>query len=325
MRVLAGDIGGTNARLAIIEIDEGGVQLLHQRSFVSRDFPGLAPIVHAFLADQTDLPTRACFGVACPVLDGMCRATNLPWAIDIASLRTEVNLPHVALINDLRAAAYGVPRLGPSDFAAIQAGEPKEHGTMAIIAAGTGLGEAFLSWNGDDYRVHGSEGGHVSVAARTELQWGLVKWLARRFGHVSCERVLSGPGLVNVYQYLAESGVVAEQAAVRAEMEHQDPAAVIGQHAIAGTDPLSEQALDLFATMFGAEAGNLALAVMATGGVYVAGGVAPHILPKLQDGTFITAFRDKGRLSDVVARVPVHVIVNPHVGLIGAAAAALHQ
>jgi glucokinase len=324
MRVLAGDIGGTNARLAMVDIDVKAVRLLHERRFASRDFPGLAPIVRAFLADVADEPSRACFGIACPVVSGRCSATNLPWTIDVPSLAAEIGIPRTTVINDFHAVGYGVQRLSPADLVALQAGEPDERGVIALIGAGTGLGEAFLTWSGDGYRVHDSEGGHASFSARNDLEWGLLRALGSRLGHVSCERVLSGPGLVSIYRYLLASGCAEEQARVRTEMESDDPAAVIGRHALAGTDPLSTRALDIFASVYGAQAGNFALTVMATGGVYVAGGIAPRVVSRLRDGTFITAFRDKGRLSDVLARVPVHVIINPHVGLIGAAAVALH-
>lgn len=324
MRVLAGDIGGTNLRLAIVDIDIETVQVLHERRFASKEFSGLAAAVQAFLADVADEPGRACFGIACPVVNGTCTATNLGWTIDVASLAAEIGIPRTRVINDLEAMGHGVPRLGAADLVTLQAGEPHERGAIALIGAGTGLGEAFLTWTDDGYLVHASEGGHVGFAATTSLERGLLRALGCEFGRVSIERVLSGPGLVNIYRYLLARGCAPEQERVHAEMQHDDPAAVIGRHALAGTDPLSTRALDLFVSVYGAHTGDVALTLMATGGLYVAGGIAPRILPKLRDGTFITAFRDKGRLSDVVARVPVHVIVNPRVGLIGAAVVAAH-
>lgn len=323
MRVLAGDIGGTSARVAIFDIDHDEARMLRQRRYASEDFPGLAPIVRTFLADVTDPPDRACFGVACPVVDGTCAGTNLSWTIDIASLPEEIGIPRAAVINDLHAVGRGLQRLGPGDLATLQAGEPRKRGPIAVMAAGTGLGEAYLTWSGDEYLVHDSEGGHGSFSPGNELEWGLARWVESGFGHASCERVLSGPGLVNIYGYLVASGGASRQPGVQARPEGGD-AAVIGRNALAGTDPLSVEALDLFVSMLGAEAGNLALTVMATGGVYLAGGIAPRIVAKLRDGTFIRAFRAKGRLSDLLERVPVHAILNPHVGLIGAADAALH-
>lgn len=322
MRVLVGDIGGTSARLGIVDIDAKAVRLIEQRRFASRDFDGLAPIVQAFLTGVEDVPDRACFAIACPVIDGKCSTTNLSWEIDVRALSDRIGIPRTDIINDLHAVGHGVQRLTPQDLVTLQAGEPQARGVVGVIGAGTGLGEAFVTWNNDAYLVHSSEGGHVSFAAQNELECRLRNWLASTVGHVSYEHIVSGPGLVRIYEFLVEGGEADEQAHVRVEMERDDPATVISRHALAHTDPLCERALDVFATAYGAQAGNLALTVMATGGVFVAGGIAPRIVPKLRDGAFMTAFRDKGRLSDVLARVPVKIITNPHVGLIGAAIAA---
>ena len=322
MRVLVGDIGGTSARLGIVHIDAEAVRLIQHRRFASKDFDGLAPIVQAFLTGVEDVLDRACFAIACPVIDGKCSTTNLSWDIDVRALSERIGIPRTEIINDLHAVGHGVQRLSPDDLVTLQAGEPNERGVIALIGAGTGLGEAFVTWNNDAYLVHSSEGGHASFAAQNELECRLRNWLASTVGHVSYEHVVSGPGLVRIYEFLVEGGEAEEQAHVRVEMERDDPAAVISRHALAHTDPLCERALDVFATTYGAQAGNLALTVMATGGVFVAGGIAPRIVPKLRDGAFMTAFRDKGRLSDVLARVPVKIITNPHVGLIGAAIAA---
>jgi glucokinase len=324
MRVLAGDIGGTNARLAIVEVDATGVRLCHTQRFASKDFSGPAPIVRAFLADVADVPNRACFAIACPILDGKCNGTNLSWTVDVRTLAEEIGIPRTKIVNDLHAVGHGVRGLGPADLVTLQAGEPNERGTIALIGAGTGLGEAFVTRGGHAYEVHSSEGGHASFGATTERECGLLAALARKFGHVSAERVVSGPGLVSIYRYLADVGEAQEQARVRQRMEDADPSAVISEEGLAGTDHLSERALAMFVSAYGAQAGNLALTVMATGGVYVAGGIAPRIVPKLRDGTFMTAFRNKGRLSDVLARIPVNIIVNPHTGLIGAAMVAMH-
>ena len=324
MRVLAGDIGGTNARLAIVEIDDTGARLGHTQRFASKDFPGLAPIVHAFLGEVEDAPDRACFAIACPILDGKCNGTNLSWTVNVRTLAEEIGIPRTKIINDLHAVGHGVRRLAPADLVPLQTGEPDDRGVIALIGAGTGLGEAFVTRDGDAYQVHSSEGGHATFGATSEGECGLLTSLARKFGHVSTERVVSGPGLASIYRYLADAGDAPEQAHVRRRMEGADPSAVIADEALAGTDPLSERALAMFVSAYGAQAGNLALTVMATGGVYVAGGIAPRIVPKLSDGTFMTAFRNKGRLSDVLARIPVNVIVNPHAGLIGAAMVAMH-
>jgi glucokinase len=217
---------------------------------------------------------------------------------------------------------YGIELLGPSDLATLQAGSPMPHGPIALIGAGTGLGQGFLLWEGDHYGVLASEGGHADYAPRGKQQTELLEFLRQEFKRVSWERLLSGPGLVNTYRYLAASGAAPERAAVRAEMENGDAAAVIARHGLAGTDRLSDRALDLFAEIYGAQAGNLALTVVATGGVYLAGGIAPRLAERLRTGPFLTAFRDKGRMSELLSTIPVHVIMNPKVGLLGAAAVA---
>jgi glucokinase len=322
MRVLAGDIGGTNARLALVEVTDATTRILHERRYPSSSAPGFAPIVRRYLDEVREIPERACYGIAGPVVDGECRTPNLPWTVSARALAADSGIRCTTIINDFDAAGHGVGRLGPADLVTLQDGVPVEHGAIALIGAGTGLGEGFLTWDGGRYRVHPSEGGHVNFAARNEVEWRLRNSLMDEFGHVSYERILSGPGLAQLYSHLAATGVAAERPEVRREMEHGDPAAVVSRHALAGDDPLSVKALDIFASAYGSQAGNLALTVLATGGVYVAGGIAPRIVAKLRDGAFMTAFRSKGRLSDLAARIPVHVIVSPDVGLLGAAVAA---
>ena len=325
MKVLAGDIGGTNARLAIVDITGEGARVLNVRRFASADFPGLAAVVRSFRTELASVPSRACFAIPCPIVDGRCVGTNLSWTIDAHTLAEETGIPHVTLINDLHAVGEAVHRLAPDDIVALQTGNPTRHGVKAIIAAGTGLGQAFLTWTGTGYAVHDSEGGHASFSARNADERALLQTLAERFGHVSRERVISGPGLINIYRHLAARGAEAERAALQVEMSQEDAAAVIGRHALARSDALSMRALDMFLSAYGAQAGNLALTVMAQGGIYVAGGIAPQIIPVLLDGTFMNAFLEKGRLSPFLARVPVHVIVNPHVGLVGAASVAVRN
>jgi glucokinase len=322
VRVLAGDIGGTNARLAIIELSDGAARIVRGHIFPPRSAPGLAPIVQRFLVESAETPASACFGIACPIVGGECRAPNLPWTVNQRALAADIGIPDTSIINDFDAVGYGLARLGPADVVTLQQGTPAEHGTIALLGAGTGLGEGFLVWDGDGYRVHSSEGGHADFAARDAVEWRLRTTLLDEFGHVSYERILCGAGLARVYRYLAVTGFAPERSELQHEMERDDPAAVVSRHALAGDDPLSVKALDLFASVYGAQAGNLALTVLATGGVYLGGGIAPRIVTKLGDGTFIAAFRDKGRLSDLAAQIPVHVIVNPDVGLLGAAAVA---
>jgi len=322
MRVLTGDIGGTNARLAIADLADGAPRLVKERRYPSGDAPGLAPIVRRFLDWAGENVERACFGIAGPVVDGECRTPNLPWTVSARELARDIGIPSTCIINDFVAAAHGVGGLGPADLVTLQQGRAAEHGTIALIGAGTGLGEGFLVWDGMRYRVHASEGGHTDFAASDEAAWRLRRSLADDSGRVSWERVLSGSGLARLYHNLAASSFAPEHPDLRREMEEDDPAAVVTRHALAGDDPISVKALEVFMAAFGAQAGNLALTVLATGGVYLAGGIAPRIVAKLGDGTFIRAFRNKGRLADLMGRIPVHVIVSPDVGLLGAACAA---
>ncbi|HZI27996.1 MAG TPA: glucokinase [Gemmatimonadaceae bacterium] len=322
MRVLAGDIGGTNARLAIVEVTGESARVEVQRQFSSQDAPGLASLVQRFVRESgAKPPTRACFGVACGVIDGVCRPANLPWIIDERELATAIGVPQTSIINDFDAIGHGLALLAPPDVVTLQSGEPITHGTIALIGAGTGLGEAFLVWDRVRYRVHPSEGGHVNFAARDELEWGLYAALRAEFQHVSYERIVSGPGLVHIYRYLVvhDGG---ERQSIRDEMRCDNPAAVIVRHGVANTDPVCAKAVELFTSLLGAKAGNLALTVLATGGVYVAGGIAPRMADMLRTGPFLSSFRDKGRLSGFVEHVPVHVIMNTNVGLLGAAVVA---
>lgn len=296
--------------------------MLQEQQFHSRDFPGLAAVVQRFRATLNLAPERACFGVAGPVIDGHCRGTNLPWTIDERELAAVTGIAQTRLINDFAAVGYGLALLGPDDVVTLQRGTRAERGTIAVIGAGTGLGEGFLVWDGARYRVEPSEGGHVTFAARDDFECGLLRALRSEFGHVSYERVASGPGLVRIYHYLARSGYAAEQPAVRQEQERGDPAEVIVRHALDDSDGLCAKALDAFISVLGAQAGNLALTVCALGGVYLAGGIAPRIVAKLKAGPFLSSFSSKGRLFPLLARIPVHVILNPRVGLLGAAAAA---
>ena len=321
MKVLAGDIGGTHARLAIVELDGRTVRVVRERTYASRDFPGLTPIVHAFLPNGGGAVERACFGIAGPVVDGVVSTSNLPWRVETARLAADIGITHTLLINDLTATALGVTRLTGDDLATVQVGEPDADGMRAVIAAGTGLGEAMLSRADGTWYTLPSEGGHGNFAPRSELEWDLFRSLAAAFGHVSSERVLSGPGLLNIYRFLAARPGARENDAVRAEVSRDGPVAIT-RHGMATTDLLCAQTLEVFAAAFGAEAGDLALTVLATGGVYVAGGIAPAILPRLREGPFLAAFRDKGRLGDMLSKIPVHVVMNTNVGLIGAAVAA---
>ena len=321
MRVLAGDIGGTHARLAVVDIDDRQVQLVREARYPSADYPSLAPIVRAFLDALDEPPPRAAFGVAGPITDGRTATPNLPWTLDERLLASDIGIPRVRLLNDLDAIARGIARLDSRDMITLQAGAPDEHGVLALIGAGTGLGEAFVVREGRRVRTRASEGGHAGFAPRTPVERELLAWLASDFKHVSSERVISGPGLEHIYRFLAMRSPEREQHTVH-EAVVTEGAAAISRHGLDGSDALCAEALDVFVGAYGAQAGNLALTVLATGGVYVVGGIAPAIVKKLVDGTFLAAFRDKGRLSEMMQRMPVRVVMNDDVGLYGAAIAA---
>ena len=321
MKVLAGDIGGTHARLAIVELGDRA-RILAERTAPSQEVRSVAELVESFLAGQPERPSRACFGIAGPVVNGMVSGTNLPWTLDARELARSLRIPALRLINDFEAAAHAVSRLEQKDLLTLQQGERDPRGAIALIGAGTGLGEGFLVRAGSGFSVQASEGGHASFAPEDARGWELFQYLAARHGHVSWERVLSGPGLVAVFEFLAAGREWSGEQALRAELAREDKGAVISRHALAQSDPVAVAALDLFVDAYGAQAGNLALTVLATGGVYLAGGIARQIAPKLGDGSFMNAFLRKGRMAGLLARMPVQVILNPDVGLLGAAAAA---
>jgi glucokinase len=330
MRVLAGDIGGTKTVLALFDVGDAVVTPVVERRYVSGDHAGLGEIVRAFLADVGDRGERACFAIAGPVVDQRTEATNLPWVIDGRDLARDLALGPTVLINDFVAVAYGVLRLRDDDVVVLNAGARDPTAPIAVLGAGTGLGEAFLHFTpgaaggaAGRYHVIPSEGGHVDFAPRSELEIGLLRWLLARHHRVSYERVVSGLGLRNIYGYLRETGAAPESPDVRAALDRgEDLGAVVGQHALAGTCALCRATIELFVSAYGAEAGNLALKVVARGGVFVAGGIAPKLRPMMADGTFRRAYLDKGRLSDLIETIPAYLVTHPNVGLLGAAVAA---
>jgi glucokinase len=291
------------------------------QEYESRSYPALAPIVVDFMAHGSERFERSVFGVACPVTDGDCVTPNLPWKVSARTIASETGIAATSVINDLHAMACGVPRMVPADLVSLQDATPVPRGVIALIGAGTGLGQAFLAWDGTRYRAFASEGGHATFAPQTEREWALRNVLARDHEHVSYERVVSGPGIENIYRFLAAADGARENAAVAAALEAKGPAA-ISRFALEGSDSLCAAAIDMFIAAYGAQAGNLALHVLATGGVYLVGGIARAMATRLRDGIFITAFRDKGRMGELLRRIPVNVVVNEHVGLIGAAVAA---
>ena len=315
--ILAGDIGGTNARLAYFQPQNGHLRLISERVFPSREYSELGEIVSKFFEDSATRPDVACFGIAGPVRNGRVETSNLPWIIEQSRLAKQIQLPATLLINDLEANAWGIGALGPHDLVPLNR-VPPSVGNQAVIAPGTGLGEAGLFWNGSKHEDFACEGGHTDFAPQGELQIRLLRFLESRCGHVSYERILSGPGLVNVYEFLREKGCADEPAGF-AGLAEEDPAAAISRAALDGSNRLAEQAMDLWISVYGAEAGNLALKVMATGGIFLGGGISPKILPKLTGPLFMRAFLDKGRLRPLLQSIVVQIITNDKAGLLGAA------
>ena len=317
--ILAGDIGGTNARLAYFQPQNGNLRLVSERVFPSREHDEFGEIVGKFLHDSGAHPDAACFGIAGPVRNGRVETSNLPWVIEQARLADQFHLPATLLINDLEAIAWGIGALGAGDLVALNHVGGSASGNQAVVAPGTGLGEAGLFWDGNRHHVYACEGGHTDFAPQSELQIELLKYLAARFGHVSYERILSGPGLVNAYEFLRDWQHQKESGEMAEAMKKGDQAATISRAALDGSDALASAALDLFIAVYGAEASNLALKAMATGGLFLAGGISPKILPKLKEPAFMHAFLAKGRMKALVEAMPVQVVINEKVGLLGAA------
>jgi glucokinase len=317
VRVLAGDIGGTNTRLAVYDVEGDTLEALAQRIYPSRGYSGLEHVVAEFLRTTGFACERAAFGVAGPVAAGRAATTNLPWLIEARIVARETGIPEVRLINDLEALAWGLGQLGEDDFAVVNRGR-RADGDAAIVAAGTGLGVSLLIWDGERWRPSASEGGHSGFAPRSELDMALHRHLAARYGRVSRERVVSGPALVDIHEFLARErqGEVSERLAQ--DIADGNGPAVITRAALDSSDPLCVEALDLFVSHYGAVAGDVALEVFATGGIFLGGGIAPRIVPRLESPVFLDAFRDKGRMTDLVTKIPVKVILNPLTGLMGA-------
>lgn len=320
--ILAGDVGGTKIHLALHDVLGGQLESITDRIYQTREFTSLEAVCADFLRGRPS-PGAACFGVPGPVIAGVSHATNVPWRIEEKSLAAALQVRSLRLINDLEATARGVPHLSPDETVILQSGEPDLGENIAVIAAGTGLGEAGLISHGGTYTAVASEGGHCDFAPRGDEQIELMHFVTSQFGHASYERVLSGPGLFNIYRFLNSRTNEPEPAWLTERLAREDPAAVIGEVGIAGGDRRCERALELFVAIYGAEAANLALKFMALGGVFLGGGIAPKILPSLKDGGFIRAFNDKGRLGELLRRIEVRVILNQATALIGAARTAM--
>jgi glucokinase len=321
--ILAGDVGGTKCNLALFSEKNGKLTTVFQQRFASKEFAQFDLIVKEFSRQAashllSDRVVAAGFGVAGPVIDNHVRATNLPWIVDAKILEQELNVEKIVLLNDLGATGHSIEHLGPEEFAVLNAGKPEPGGTMALLAAGTGLGQSFLVWDGARYRIVPSEGGHSDFAPHTEQQIELLRFMRRRYPQVSWELILSGRGFRTLHEFLAP------------EVKHHsfedpdaDPAPEITRQGLAKTCPVCVETLDLWTSIYGAEAGNLALKVLALGGVYVAGGIAVKIIEKMKDGRFVNAFRDKWKFESLLANIPVSVVLNESAPLLGAAYEAL--
>lgn len=320
--LLAGDIGGTKTNLAVFTRESGWRVPIAEATFPSADYASLEEVVSGFLA-QHDFPIdHASFGVAGPVVGGRATITNLPWTMDEVELQQALHIQNVHLMNDLDAIAHAVPYLESRDLHTINPGTPVSGGAIAVIAPGTGLGEAFLTWDSSHYRAHTSEGGHADFAPTNQLEIELLRYLMARFPHVSFERVCSGKGIPNIYAYLKDSGYAEEPPWLAGQLAAaQDQTPIIINNAVEKENAceLCVATLNTFVSILGAEAGNLALKVLATGGVYIGGGIPPRIISYLDSEQFMQAFTHKGRLTQMLARMPVHVILNPNIALLGAA------
>ena len=319
MRVLAGDLGGTKTRLGLFESAGGDLRLLEEKVFASEDHEGLGEIVAEFLEGSAGECGAACFGIAGAVTGRRVRLTNLPWEVDADDLAERSGIPEVHLINDLEATAWGLPLIGEEGRHVLNAGREGAVGNQAVIAAGTGLGEAGIYWDGQELRPFASEGGHASFSPTDELVGGLMRFLRRKYETVSWERVVSGPGLVDLYRYLHElAGTSPPEWFEEAEREG-DAAAAMSKAALEDRCHVCSRALELFARLYGEEAGNLALKMLATGGVWVGGGIAPKILPALTGGAFMMGFTAKGRMRPLLEAMPVTVVLDDRAALFGAA------
>ena len=318
--ILAGDVGGTKVDLALYDFINGKLKYTRDKVFRAKDYSGLEDIVKEFLGG--DKVTAACFGVPGPVRDGRLRLTNLPWTLDSRELSAGLGIDHVFLINDLEANGYGIAELTPEQIYTLSDGDPSQIGNRALIAAGTGLGEGLLIWNGRTHIPYPSEGGHGDYAPRNEDEIDLLRFLKEKYnGRVSFERVVAGMGLTSIYEFLREvRGMEEPQWLTEQLAAAHDINSVITENALSAKSEICEKALDMFVSAYGAEAGNLALKLLSVGGVYVGGGIAHRILEKLKDGTFMKAFTDKGRLSQLLINMPVRIILEPRAAQMGAAA-----
>lgn len=324
--ILAGDVGGTKVNLALFDTQKGTPHLSVERSYASRDYPGLIALLEHFFEETQPELTHACLGVAGPVHEGRCQVTHLPWEIDIRELKPLLGIDSISLVNDLAALACALPHLTSEELEVIQEGQADPNGKIGVLAAGTGLGQAFLIPEGEGrYRVLETEGGQCDFPARNALENGLREFVGQLSSRVSIEDVLSGSGLIRIFEFMKERDHAAEPDWLTEEFGQSDPASVISRNGLSKKFKPCEEALKLFVAVYGAVAGNLALQVMARGGVFIGGGIAPEILPLLKSDLFLEAFHDKGKFRDFMAQIPVKVVVNKRAPLLGAAYFALGE
>lgn len=319
MQLIVGDVGATNARLALAETDGRQVELTHAAVYPSQAYADFAPLLATFRAELPTEVSQAVIGIAGPVIDNACEATNLPWSLDGAGLAQAARLDHVELLNDLEAAAWGIEALTEVDLIELHPGAPRPRGNQSVIAAGTGLGQAGRVWCGERYRPFASEGAHGDFAPTHALGYSLHQWLQAKYGRVSWERVVSGQGLVDLHAFLRDAGGRRAPDWLTQAMEESSAASAIANAALMRRDGVCAEALDLFIHYYGAEAGNHALKLMATGGVYLAGGIAPKVSSRFAEAGFLEAFFDKGRMRPLLERMPVRLIVNDRLAQLGAA------
>jgi glucokinase len=317
--ILAGDVGGTKTRLGLFAAVDPRPALLHARSYPSRDAGDLEELIHDFLGYSPPRLLSVCFGIAGPIRHGECVTTNLPWFVSESNLRDHCGLERVRLINDLTATAYSIRVLEAGEMVVLSTGLPDPEGNVGLIAPGTGLGMALLFRKDGVLHPSPSEGGHADFSPRNELEMDLLRYLLRRMTHVSVERVASGPGLFTIYSWLRERTASPEPEWLTARIAAGDPPRAVSEAALEGSDPVCEEALELFVSIVAGAAGNLALTGMTTGGIYLGGGIFPKILWKLEQGTFLSSFTAKGRFAGLLANMPVRLILNQDAALLGAA------
>lgn len=339
--ILAGDVGGTKTRLALYQFEDGELIRQQTETFVSRDHSSLDEVVRIFLDRHKATVTRSCFGVPGPVVNGEARATNLPWKLKEEQISRALHIPTIRLVNDLVATAAAVPNLQPEDLLTLHEGKPpaaeknvrgnhnkmteSENVALGVLAPGTGLGQAFIYFDSGQRHIIASEGGHADFAPTNEIEIKLLQYLKSRYDHVSYERILSGPGLVNIYTFLKDTGYALEPSELGRRLREEDPGMVISHAGMVEKNELCVKTLDIFASILGAQAGNLVLTLMATGGVYLGGGIPARIYEKLADGTTVGSYLNKGRLSYLTENTPLYVILDDHTALRGAACIAIES